>query len=110
MNITKDQESKIQELQLIEQNIQNLLLQKQKFQQEQIEVENALNELKTNKETPYKIVNNIMFETSSEELKKELTSKKEVVSIRIKNLEKQEEEVRKKADSLQKEVLKNLKQ
>ena len=51
MNITKQQESKIQELQLIEQNIQGLLQQKQRFSQELIEIENALNELKTNNNT-----------------------------------------------------------
>jgi len=109
MNITKQQESKIQELQLIEQNIQTLLQQKQRFSQELIEIENALNELKTNNNTTYKIINGIMFQTSQEDLKKELTSKKEIADIRIKSIEKQEKDIRTKAETLQKEVLKELK-
>ena len=110
MNITKDQESKIAELQSIEQNIQNLLLQKQTFSQELIEIENALNELNKNNSPTYKIINGIMFQAQPEDLKKELTSKKEVIDIRIKNIESQEEKLRTKANSLQKEVLKYLKE
>jgi prefoldin beta subunit len=109
MNISKEQENKISELQMIEQNMQHLLLQKQRFQTEQIEIENALTELKKTSSNPYKIVNNIMFEANNEELQKELTSKKEVTDIRIKNIEKQEKETREKAGHLQKEVMKELK-
>lgn len=109
MNISKEQEEKITEIQLLEQSMQNLLQQKQKFQSELIEVENALNELKDIKSKPYKIVNNIMFEAEPESLKEELSSKKEVINIRIKNIDKQEQEIRKKTESLQKEVLRNLK-
>ncbi len=109
MNISKEQEEKITEIQLLEQGMQNLLQQKQKFQSELIEVENALNELKDIKSKPYKIVNNIMFEAEPESLKEELSSKKEVINIRIKNIDKQEQEIRKKTESLQKEVLRNLK-
>ncbi|MAG52539.1 MAG: hypothetical protein CMH62_01095 [Nanoarchaeota archaeon] len=110
MNISKEQEKNIADLQLLEQNIQSLLQQKQKFTQELIEVENALTELKKTKTSPYKIINGIMFEAQSEDLKKELTSKKEVIDIRIKNIESQEEKLRTKANSLQKEVLKYLKE
>lgn len=109
MNISKEQEEKITEIQLLEQGMQNLLQQKQKFQSELIEVENALNELRDIKSKPYKIVNNIMFEAEPESLKEELSSKKEVINIRIKNIDKQEQEIRKKTESLQKEVLRNLK-
>ena len=109
MNITKEQEEKITEIQLLEQSMQSLLQQKQKFQSELVEVENALNELKNTKSKPYKIVNNIMFEAEPEDLKEELSSKKEVINIRTKNIDKQEQEIRKKTESLQKEVLKYLK-
>lgn len=109
MNIPKEQENKIEELQLIEQNVQNLLVQKQRFQTELIEVENALIELNKPKCSPYKVINGVMFAAKPEELKKELTSKKEVINIRLKNIEKQEQELRKKADILQREVLKELK-
>lgn len=108
MNITKEQEERIAELQLAEQSIQSLLQQKQIFQNEMIEVENALNELSKTKSKPYKIINQIMFEAEAEDLKKELISKKEIIGIRIKNIEKQEQQIRKKTEALQKEVLKYL--
>lgn len=109
MNIPKEQEGKIEEIQFLEQNIQSLLHQKQRFQSELVEIENALNELQKTTSKPYKIINGIMFEAETEDLKKELSSKKEVIDIRIKSINKQEEEKRKKAEVLQKEVLKDIK-
>tara|TARA_Y100000310_G_C20594554_1_gene769825 strand:- start:466 stop:783 length:318 start_codon:yes stop_codon:yes gene_type:complete len=102
------QEKKIEELQILEQNIQGLLQNKQKFSQELIEIENALTELKTSK-TTFKIVNSIMFEAQPEDLKKELTEKKEIIDVRIKTIEKEEDKIRKTAEELQKEVMKELK-
>jgi prefoldin beta subunit len=107
--MNKEQENKIAELQILEQNIQNLLQQKQKFQTDQIEVENALLELNKTTSNPYKVINGIMFESTTEDLKKELTTKKETSNIRMKNIEKQEELLRKKAEALQKEVMEELK-
>src|SRR3989344_125065 len=103
MNIQKEHEEKIEEIQLLEQSLQSLLQQKQRFQNEQIEIENALNELNKTKSKPYKIINGIMFEAEPEDLKKE------VIDIRIKSINKQEQEKRKKAEILQKEVLKGIK-
>tara|TARA_Y100000034_G_C6815481_1_gene366849 strand:- start:626 stop:937 length:312 start_codon:yes stop_codon:yes gene_type:complete len=98
-------EEKIQELQEIEQNIQNIISQKQHFQTELIEIDNALQEIeKTSKET-YKIVGNIMIATDKENLSEDLESKKEVINIRIKNLDKQESSLKEKANKLQKEVI-----
>ncbi|MBU2639773.1 MAG: prefoldin subunit [Nanoarchaeota archaeon] len=102
-------QEKIQELQFLEQGMQNLSHQKQRFETELVEIENALNEVSKTSSKPYKVVNGVMFATSPEDLKKELSSKKEIISIRVKNIDKQEQEIRKKAESLQKEVLKELK-
>ena len=102
-------QEKIQELQFLEQGMQNLSHQKQRFETELVEIENALNEVSKTKSQPYKVVNGVMFATTPEDLKKELSSKKEIISIRVKNIDKQEQEIRKKAESLQKEVLKELK-
>lgn len=106
--IPKELEEKFKDLQLLEQNLQNFNLQKQKFQVELIEIENALKELTNEKKETYKIVSNIMIETSPIELKKELESKKEVIDLRIKNLEKQETNIRNKAEEIQKEVMSKL--
>ena len=44
--LDKQTEAQIQELQVLEQNLQNILMQKQAFQLELAEVENALKEIK----------------------------------------------------------------
>jgi len=100
----KESEENIMQLQLLEQNIQNFLMQKQQFQVQLSEVESALENLKDAKKA-YKIVANIMIDAKKEDLESELKQKKEVLEIRIKNLEKQEEKIREKSQKLQKEVL-----
>lgn len=108
--MVKESEKKIQELQLLEQNIQNLLLQKQTFQARLLENENALKELdKSGKKETYKIIGNIMVSVNKEKLKTDLKNEKEVIELRIKNIEKQESTIKERASRLQQEVLKELK-
>ena len=102
--ISKESEKKITQLQLIEQSMQNLLMQKQQFQLQQVEIESALKELEKVNEA-YKIVGNIMVLSKKDDLKTDLTSKKEVVELRIKNMEKQESQLRDKASKLHEEVM-----
>ncbi len=108
VEISKDAEQKISQLQLLEQSLQNLLLQRQQFQAQLTEIESALNELKDTKQS-YKIIGNIMVDSSKEDLKKDLTKKKEMVELRIKSLEKQEENIKEKQKKVQKEVLSKIK-
>lgn len=103
----KDAEKKLGQLQLLEQSMQNLLMQKQQFQLQQVEIESALKELEKTKEA-YKIVGNIMVLSKKEDLDAELSSKKEVIELRIKTMEKQEGQLREKASKLQSEVLKGM--
>jgi len=101
---------KLGQLQLIEQNLQNFLMQKQNFQSQLIQIENAVEEVeKTTKKTAYKIVGPLMIESDVSSLKEDLKSKKEVLDLRIKNIEKQEEKLKEKAKSVQEEVMKELK-
>jgi prefoldin beta subunit len=101
-------DDELKELQMIEQNIQQLLLQKQQFQSQMMEVESALGELKTS-ETAYKIIGNIMVKSNKEDLLKDLQGKKDMLDIRLNSIEKQESRLREKAQSLQKEVLGKMK-
>ena len=94
---------------MIEQNIQNLLMQKQTFQSQLMEINNALEELEKCKGRTYKIVGAVMIDSDKEGLKKDLSSKKEVVELRIKNLEKQENQFKEKASKMQEEVLSQIK-
>ncbi len=101
-------DEKIQQLQMIEQSMQQFLMQRQQFQGQLLELNSALSELeKTDKS--YKIVGNIMVATDKESLKKDLDEKKATVEIRIKTLEKQEAQMKEKAQAMQKEVMENMK-
>ena len=104
----QDSQKKIEELQLIEQNLSNLLMQKQNFQSRLLENENALKELEQTKKQSYKIIGNLLISMDKEKLKKDLTDEKEIFSLRIKNIEKQENKLKERATELQSEVLKNL--
>jgi len=105
--VTKETEQKIAQLQLYEQSLQNILMQKQQFQTQSLEIESALKELESTKEA-YKIVGNIMVASKKEDLKKELESKKETITLRITTMEKQENQIREKAKKLQEEVSKDI--
>ena len=108
MEVSKETEQKIGQLQMFEQSLQNFLGQKQQFQVQLVEVESALSEL-SNTDKAYKIVGNIMVETDKNELKSDLQSKKEMLELRIKTMEKQESQVRERASKLQSEILQKIK-
>lgn len=99
---------KIQQLQLLQQNLQALLAQKQQLQSQLVELESAVSELKTT-EKAYHIVGKIMLATSKEHLTTELQEKKEVTELRLQSVEKQEEKLQQAMETVQKEMLKELK-
>lgn len=100
---------KIQELQIIEQTLQNLMIQKQTFQLELNEALSALEELSEAKDEVYKIVGQIMVKAKKDSLEKELKSKKDLLELRVKNMEKQEHSLREKLEKLREEVMKEIK-
>lgn len=109
MNIDKETQEKIQELQNFEQTLSSLLMQKQAFQMELSETENALSEIVKSKDDIYKLVGNIMIKTDKSGVEKELKQKQELLALRLKSLEKQETDLSKKAEELREEVMKKIK-
>lgn len=95
----------LQRLQMLDHNVQQMTAQKQQFQSQLFEVENALKELET-APTAYKIIGNIMVSVSKDSLKKELNDKKELLDLRVKSIEKQEKQLKDKVKQLQQDVLK----
>ncbi|HIH17443.1 MAG TPA: prefoldin subunit beta [Nanoarchaeota archaeon] len=105
----QDIDEKVKELQLLEQNLGNLLFQKQTFQLELGEVTSASEELEASKGDVFKIVGNVMIKSSKERLKKELDEKKDLISLRMKSIEKQERALQSHVEELRKTVLKHMK-
>lgn len=97
---------KIQEMQIIEQSLQNILLQKQSFQMEFSETKNSLEELtNSSDEEVFKIVGQLMIKSDKSKVKKELEEKKRIINLRISHLEKQEESFLEKLEKIREEIL-----
>lgn len=100
-------QDKINSIQLVQQNLENLAMQRQQYQLQQAEADAALEQLHDN-DKAYKIVGNIMVAADSVMLRQELEEKKKILEIRVSTLEKQESKFKEKAEALQKEILGSL--
>lgn len=109
MDIDKETQQKIKQLQIFEQNFQTILMQKQAFQMELTETENALSEIVQSKGEVYKMIGQIMIKTDKNKVESELKRKQELLSIRLKTLEKQELELTGKLEDLRTEIMKKVK-
>ena len=101
----QDKDKKIQEIQILEQNLQNLLLQKQAFQMEISETRAAKKEIEMAGEDVFKIIGQLMIKSDKSRIKDELSNKEKLLDLRIKSFEKQETALIEKIDSLRKEIL-----
>ncbi len=107
--LSEETTRRIQELQMFEQNLQNIIMQKQAFQMEFNETALALEELKTADKEVFKIIGSIMIKTSKDSLEKDLKSKKDILELRLKNLEKQESTFKEKSEKMRDDILKEIK-
>ena len=89
----------LKEIQILEQQIQNIFVQKQNIQTQLNEITTALKEIEKSENT-YKVVANIIVKKNKEELVKELKDKREVLELRLKSLDNQEESLRKKSQEI----------
>lgn len=98
----------INQLQLFQQNLQNIVQQKQMLEAQMMEIDSALEELKTTPKS-YKILGKVMVAVSSEKLSTELQHKKEVLQLRVTTFEKQEMMLTQNIEKVQQEVASELK-
>lgn len=100
---------KIQEMQIIEQTLNNLIMQKNVFHMEISESESALTELDRSGDEVFKVIGQLMVRSSKEKVKKELEEKKKLLELRIKTLEKQENSLSEKLEKLRDEIMTKMK-
>ncbi len=98
---------KVQQLQLLQQNVENLTLQKQQLESQLTELDCSLSNL-NGSPISYRIIGKIMVAVPASTLQKELNEKHEVITLRLQNLQKQEEKLGKNIEQLQKEVVAEL--
>ena len=103
-------EQQLFQLQMIEQGLQSVMMQKQAFQMELAEVDNAVSELKKLKnEDVFKIIGTLMIKSSKTDLLPEFEKKQGMLNIRMNTLEKQESELKEKLLKNREEILRKLK-
>ena len=99
---------KIEQLQLLQQNLQTIALQKQQIEEQLTELSSALTELKST-DKAYKIVGKIMIASPKDILAKDIEEKTEMAKVRLSSFSKQEENIKKSMEETQKEVMEELK-
>lgn len=109
MNPPQELREKLQEFQILEQNLQNIFLQKQAFQVELNETQDAAKEVSSSSDEVYKIIGNIMVKAKKAELVKELEEKKDILNLRLKSLNNQEKILSEKMEKSREELEKELK-
>lgn len=86
----------LMQMQTFQQQLQNVLLQKETMHMQGIELESAKAELEkiSEKEEVYKVVGPLLVKGTKTDLKKEIGEKLEMIELRTKTMEKQEEKLK----------------
>ena len=102
-------EEKIREIQILDQNLQNILMQKQSFEMELSETKSAAEQMEKSGDEVLKIIGNLMIKTEKSRVKEELSSKEKLLEIRINALDKQEGSLTEKLEKIRDEIIKTQK-
>ena len=105
--MSQSKDDKINELAGLETTLNKVISQKFSCQNELLEVESALEEIKSS-DSNFKIVGNILIETDKKQLVLNLEDTKKVLTQRLSQLEKEQSKVEKKAKDLQSNLMKEL--
>jgi prefoldin beta subunit len=100
---------RIQNLQALEQDFQQLLMQKQNLQLETNETTTALTEIAKTKGDVFRVLGQIMVKSNPTDLKKELTEKKGLLDQRIQIVEKQETSLRENIERIRNDLMEKMK-
>jgi prefoldin beta subunit len=108
-NLDETTQRQIQELQMLEQNFQQFLMQKQAFKFELDETTFALEEVKKAEGDVFRIIGSqVVVKTEKARLEEELKHKKELIELRMKSIDKQEEEFSSRIESIRNEIIKKI--
>ncbi|RMD46086.1 hypothetical protein D6829_00450 [Candidatus Pacearchaeota archaeon] len=99
----------IQELQVLEQNYQQLLIQKNAFSMELNETEHTIEEVKKSKGKVSRIVGgSVVLQSTKEEVLSELDKRKSLISKRLEAIKKQEDELSKHIDEARSKIMEKM--
>ncbi len=103
--MNKEAEQMLGQIQMQNQQLQILMLQRQALEVQSKEIENALAEIeKLDKEDIYRSIGPVLVKTDKKNVKDELTEQQEEAGLKLKAVEKQEKAVRERMQKSQKEL------
>ncbi|MEX0932547.1 MAG: prefoldin subunit beta [Candidatus Pacearchaeota archaeon] len=97
-------QQKLQEMQILEQNLQNSFMQRQSFEMELSETQAGLEELKSSDEDAFKIIGQLMVKTDRKKVIEELSNKVKILEMRLDSLSKQESSLMEKLENMRAEL------
>jgi len=101
----ESKDKRIQEIQILEQTLHNLSFQKQAFQLELSETIETLSNLDSSEGEIFKIVGQLMIKANKEKTKEELSSKQKLLELRLKSIEKEENSLVERVNSLRQKAI-----
>jgi len=108
-NLDEETQRKIQELQMLEQNFQQLLMQKNAFSMESNETDHIITEVeKTKGEISRIIGNQVVIKSTKEAILEDMKKKKELLGTRMKAIDEQEKQFSERIESIRNEVMKKI--
>ncbi|MBS3052490.1 MAG: prefoldin subunit beta [Candidatus Aenigmarchaeota archaeon] len=105
--VTAEDRDVINQFQVLQQQLQEILIQKENVKLQKLEFEKALEELnKTGSKEAYKIAGPIMIKRNSDEIKKEMQEKLDDIEIRLKTLNSTEDKITNKLKEIEPKIKK----
>lgn len=109
MNFDQETQKAIQEVQILEHNFEHLMQQKNMFVMENNETDLAIKEVEESEGDVFKIVGNqVLIKKEKGNLVEDLKHKKELLGLRLKNIEKQEKEFSDRIEKLREDIMKKI--
>ena len=95
----------VAQFQIMQQQLQNVLIQKESLRVNIMEIDRAVEELEKSKDgTAYKITGAIMVKKPAEDIKKDLEDTKEALNVRMTSLKKSEKQLTNRLNELQEKL------
>ncbi len=105
--VTAEDRDIINQFQVLQQQLQEILVQKENGKLQKLEFEKALEELnKAGSKEVYKIAGPIMIKRNSDEIKKEIQEKLDDIEIRLKTLNSTEDKITNKLKEIEPKIKK----
>jgi prefoldin beta subunit len=106
-----EQQQLLQSAAVLQQQLQNIMMQREAMSVQVLEIKKALDELgKTSEKEVYKIAGPILIKSAKAGVLKELKDRDETFGLRLKSLEKEEKRIKLKIEELREQLIKNMKQ